>query len=216
VATYQSPRGFLEETDPDRGGCLLLDWRMPELSGLELLGELRRRRVTLPVIVLTAHGDVAACSQAFKAGALDFLEKPADDQSLIEIVRRALALDAQRRAQSREAQAFEQRYGTLSPREREVAELLGIGKPLKQIAIELGIVVQTAAKHRARALEKLGVGNDVELVRQLLHARPSEVAALSGTTAPPRPSVIAARTGTDSDSDGSRTRFSAGTSALGD
>ena len=140
--------------------CAVVDVRMPGMSGLELLEALQAKRVALPVIIMTGHGDVPMAVRAMKAGALDFLEKPFNDQALIEAVQRALGTAAPRPA-SEIAQHFE----TLTPREREVMALIVEGRANKVVGAELGMSVRTVEVHRARIMEKMAVRSLAELVR---------------------------------------------------
>jgi FixJ family two-component response regulator len=167
VEGYESPEKFLAAFDPARPGCLVLDIRMPQLSGLDLQDRLNALSSQLPVIVLTGHGDIASCARAFKAGAFDFLEKPADGPRLVERIREALAKDAERRNRTANPE-IAKRIERLTARERETLELLVRGFSVKQLAAELAIDHRTAAKHRARVHEKMGVNNDAELVRIML------------------------------------------------
>ena len=140
--------------------CAVVDVRMPGMSGLKLLEALQAKRVALPVIIMTGHGDVPMAVRAMKAGALDFLEKPFNDQALIEAVQRALGTAAPRPA-SEIAQHFE----TLTPREREVMALIVEGRANKVVGAELGMSVRTVEVHRARIMEKMAVRSLAELVR---------------------------------------------------
>lgn len=164
---FASATAFLAVYD-NRPGCLVADYRMPDATGLDLQQELRRRKSPLPVIVVTAYGDVATCAAAFRAGAVDFLEKPINGQILISRIRGALSRDARYREQSQRSPLTQQQLNLLTTREREALDRLVDGKSLKQIALEFGVSIQTAAKHRAKVLEKLGVANDIELVRLIL------------------------------------------------
>lgn len=159
---------FLDEYDPQRPGCLILDVRMPQMTGLQLQAALKERGIVLPVIIMTGHSDVATCTESFRNGAFDFIEKPADDGFLIERIHNAIAGDIERRQQETHREEIQKRLATLTPREREVMDAIVSGKSQKRIASELGISFQTAAKHRAKVLAKLQVGNDVEVVRTLL------------------------------------------------
>lgn len=168
VEGFSSAAEFLKEWTPNRHGCLLLDVRMPEMTGLELQTLLAKEKSFLPIIMMSGYGDVATCAQAFRGGAVDFLEKPADHKVLLGRIREAVERDAKRRlAQSANPQ-FQLRLRTLTPREREVMDRLMEGKTLKQIALELNVSVQTSSKHRMRILEKLRVTNDIELLKNLL------------------------------------------------
>ncbi len=166
VETFASAADFLEVFDPKRHGCLVVDIRMPGMSGLALQKQLREAKIEIPVLVVTGHGDVPMCVQAFQNGAFTFLEKPVNHQKFLEEIYRAIEHDSQQRRQrsSDVANLIE----ALSPREREVMELLVAGNSMKHIALQFGISVQTCSKHRARVLEKMAVNNDVELVRLLL------------------------------------------------
>ncbi len=169
---FSSAADFLQSYDSRCAGCLILDVRMPGMTGLELQKELANRDIAVPIIFMTGHGDVPACTESFRNGAFDFIEKPADDGFLINRVRQAIAIDAERCEAARTRQAIEQRIATLTPREREIMNSIIIGKAQKQIASEFGISFQTAAKHRAKVLEKLQARNDVEVVRLLLLLAP--------------------------------------------
>jgi two-component system response regulator FixJ len=166
IETFASAVDFLEQFDPGRVGCLVLDIRMPGMSGLELQKQLREKGVEIPIIFVTGHGDVPMCVQAFETGAFAFLEKPLNHQKFLDEIHRAIDYDMEshRQRSARGTQSAE----ALSPREREVMELVVEGKSIKQIAGLLGISIQTCSKHRSRILEKMHVGNDVELVRLLL------------------------------------------------
>jgi two-component system response regulator FixJ len=149
--------------------CVLTDVRMPDLDGLELLRRLKERNFRGPVVVMTAHGDVSTAVRAMKAGAVDFIEKPFDDDALLAMIRTALnAADAPRVAES-SVKAFA-RLAALSPREREVLELLMLGKPNKAIARDLGLSPRTVEIHRARLLTRLEVGSLAEAVRLAVQA----------------------------------------------
>ena len=167
VECFQFAQQFLEAYDPQRPACLVLDVRMPEMDGLALQERLGRLGEHLPIIFVTGHGDVPTAVQAMKGGAVDFLEKPVDDDVLLERVRQALAEDLQRLRREIEQRDIQLRIDALSPRESEVMQLLYDGKANKQVAAQLGISIQTAAKHRTRALSKMGVKNETELVRLL-------------------------------------------------
>ena len=165
---YRDPRAFLDEYRPDQAGCLLLDVRMPQLGGLDVQRELIRRNVTLPVIFITGHGDVPMAVEAMRAGAVDFIQKPFNDDELIRRVQKALEQDAQERALLERHEEIERRWKELTPREREVATGIADGKANKVVAAELGISVRTAELHRARILQKMGVRSIAQLVKMLL------------------------------------------------
>jgi two-component system response regulator TtrR len=163
VRAFRSGREFLDSYRPEEteGGCLVLDVRMPELSGLDVQQRLWECGVAMPIIFITAHGDVPTCAQAFKAGALEFLEKPVDHAILLTQIRKALARSAQRKQEGE----FGARIGQLTPSEREVLELIVAGKSLKEIANLRNVTVQTIWKQRLSVLDKMGVRSDLELVR---------------------------------------------------
>jgi len=162
---YGSTEAFLEDFRPDQPGCLLLDVRMPGLDGLGLQRELQRRAVTLPIIMITGHGDAAAARSGFKMGALDFIEKPCDCAELVQAVEVALRRDAAARARAASQAAATARLARLSSREREVLELVLAGLRNKQIARRLGIAERTVEDHRASIMRVLGVASVPELVR---------------------------------------------------
>lgn len=168
VATYNSAEDFLSAYDPARPGCLVVDVRMRGLSGLELQARLVEQGCPLPIIILTGHGDVPMAVRAVKAGAFDFLEKPVDDQRLLERIRAALALDAERRQAALARQLALMRLQTLTAREQQVLDLVVAGKPSKLIAFELGIAEKTVEVHRQRVMQKLEVRGVVELVHLVL------------------------------------------------
>lgn len=170
---YEKPSDFLQVYDPTRPGCVVLDVRMPEMSGLELQQELVRRGNPPPIIVVTGHADVPVCTTAFRAGAFDFIEKPANHQLLLGRIQRAIEQDAANRRTRGENPEYLRRRESLTPRERQVLELVVAGQTLKQIAATLKIGMQTAAKHRSRMLEKMQAATDVELVRLVLPAGPT-------------------------------------------
>jgi len=162
---YASTGAFLLDPPPDRPGCVLLDVRLPGPTGLDLQGALQRRGIALPVIFLTGHADVATSVRAMKAGAVDFLEKPVERDTLLDALRRALARDAAQRAAHDDALRRSTRLAVLTPREREVFDRVVAGKLNKQIADELGIGLRTVKAYRAQLMTKLGVDSAAELGR---------------------------------------------------
>ena len=159
---------FLDIYDPYSPGCLVLDVRMPGMTGLQLQVLLNERGIEVPVIIMTGHSDVATCTESFRNGAFDFIEKPADDEFLLSRIRAAIKSDFERCRLEDSKRKIQTRIAALTPREREVMNAIVCGKPQKLIASELGISFQTAAKHRAKVLQKLQVANDVEILRTVL------------------------------------------------
>lgn len=173
TATFASAEDFLAALQPTWRGCVVLDVRMPGLSGLELQQRLLEAGPPLPVIVITAHGDVAAARQAFLARAVDFIEKPFDGEQLLAAIDRALArMRPSPPSPQAAGPAAHDRSAALSAREREVMALMARGLHNRRIAEELGISPRTVEVHKARVLEKLGVKNVVELVRLVEQGRP--------------------------------------------
>jgi FixJ family two-component response regulator len=163
--TYATAEEFLAAWTPDTPGCLVLDLRMPGMTGLSLQQTLAQRGITIPIVFITGHGDIPACVQAMKAGAVDFLEKPFDRERLLHCIQHALSIDCQTREQRDRRTTVLQRYRLLSQRERDVMQLLVAGKTTKQIAAQLRISSKTVDNHRASVLEKMTVDNLVELTR---------------------------------------------------
>ena len=147
VETYLSAQEFLDDYDPAQPGCLLLDLRMPGISGLELQEILRTRNIPIPIIIITGYGEVSAAVQAMQKGAVDFLEKPFNDQVLVDQIQKAIAEDAQIRQQRAEQEAVLARLALLTPREQEVMDLVIAGEPNKVIARQLGISPKTVEFH---------------------------------------------------------------------
>lgn len=170
VEDFESAAAFLEDYDPAQPGCLVLDIRMPGLSGLELQDRLRAQRSAIPIIFITGHGDVPAAVRAVQAGALDFLEKPFDTQRLLDRIGTGFKVDAERRRRQAKRKTCVRRLGCLTSREREVMDLLVAGRTSKEIAGDLGITVQTVSVHRNRIFERMGVGSVVELTRLMFAA----------------------------------------------
>jgi len=167
VETYPSGPDYLSVYDANRPGCLLVDLQMPEMDGLELQEQLASRIEPPPVIFVSGHGNVSKCAEAMKAGAVDFLEKPTDDEKILNVVRRALEMDRRSRCAKASFADTADSMDRLTPREREVMELLYEGETMKNIASRLGISFQTVAKHRTKVLEKLQIRNEAELARLL-------------------------------------------------
>jgi FixJ family two-component response regulator len=165
VAAFASAQDFLAQYDPQAPGCLVLDLAMPAVSGLELQNILTQKGSLLPIIFLTAHGDISKSVQAMKHGASDFLTKPVNDDDLLAAVRAAIEKDHALRREQAELAEVRARLATLTPREREVLEYVIAGKLNKQIAGDLGTVEQTIKIHRAHVMQKMRVRSVAELVR---------------------------------------------------
>ena len=170
VRSFDSARGFLDGFASPDIGCLVVDVRMPDMGGLELQAELVARGTGLPVIVVTGHGDVPLAVQAMKAGAVDFIEKPYNDQQLLDTIARALDMARNRQSQSSFAQEARERVASLTPREAQVLEHLVAGRANKVIAYELGISPRTIEIHRAHVMEKMQARSLSDLVRMALEA----------------------------------------------
>lgn len=163
VDVFESGEAFLARLPPRPAGCVLLDLRMPGLSGLDVLHELKRRGIVLPVIMITAHGDVPKAVAALKAGAADFLEKPFDREPILAAIAAALRPKAPPSAADRDSLAA--RIVLLTPREREVMDLVVAGHTNKMIAHRLNIALRTVEIHRSRVMEKTGAASLSDLVR---------------------------------------------------
>lgn len=162
---FADAESFIAAYQPDRPGCVLTDLRMPGMTGLELQAALRERRIDVPVVVLTAHGDVATARAALKNGAFDFLEKPVDDAMLLEVLHNALRVDRERRAALTARSATDRRIERLTDRERELLALIVAGHQNREIATQLGISARTVEVHKARIMEKLECRSFAELLR---------------------------------------------------
>jgi two-component system response regulator FixJ len=166
--TLGSATEFLDSYDVDQPGCLVLDVRMPAMSGLELQQQLNVRGAMIPVIFITGHGDIPMAVEAMQHGAFDFLQKPFRDQDLIDRLQKALAKDAENRAELKQRDQIRSRFDTLTPREHEVLVLMVRGLPNKIMAAELGVSQRTVEIHRARVMEKTAAGSLAHLVRMHL------------------------------------------------
>ena len=165
---FASASDFLGAYDPRHPGCLLLDVRMPGMSGLDLQQELNRRGATIPVVFITGHGDVPMAVAAMQHGAFDFLQKPFRDQDLLDRVQRAMARDAESRGRLAARTEILTRLDSLTPREKEVMQLVTRGKANKVAGAELGVSQRTVEIHRAHVMEKMRAGSLAELVRMVL------------------------------------------------
>ncbi|MCU7854120.1 MAG: response regulator transcription factor [Candidatus Thiodiazotropha sp. (ex Lucinoma borealis)] len=170
VETFESADAFINSYYPGRSGCLLLDVRMPGMSGLELQEYLRANQIDIPVIIITGHGDVPMAVRAMKSGAIDFIEKPFNDELLLESIRHALALDVRQRDMQSQRAEIATRLARLTPREHEVMVMVTNGKANKEIATSLGVSAKTVEAHRARVMEKMEADSLAELVRMAINA----------------------------------------------
>ncbi len=168
VKTYASAAMFLESFDGESPGCLVLDVRMPGMSGLELQRNLADRNCKLPVIIITGYADVSVCVRAFESGAFAFLQKPIDHQALLRSIHEAIEKDRGLRQKAVLADEILRGLVRLTPREREVMDLIIAGESMKDIGRTLQISLPTCSKHRAKLLAKMKVKNDVLLVRRML------------------------------------------------
>jgi two-component system, LuxR family, response regulator FixJ len=170
VRTYESAAGFLKVAPTVQAGCIITDVRMPELSGIDLLRRLRELKVAAPVIVITAHGDIPLAVEAMRMGAINFLEKPFDDDVLLASVRSALEKGDQDRTRQAERNNIQSRIAALSNRERDVLQGLVAGRANKQIAYDLGISARTIENYRANLMIKMQAASLSDLVRMALIA----------------------------------------------
>ena len=171
VRTYNSADAFLDTFHEDGPGCLIVDVRMPGLSGLQLQQELNVRQITLPVIVVSGHGDIDMAVKAMRQGAVHFLKKPFNKQEVLDEVNSALARHGEQWAQRERQSGFSDSLAALTPREREIAELIVEGKSSKAIARDLDISDRTVDAHRGRILAKFGVRTALELMALFRNAQ---------------------------------------------
>ncbi|WP_028534464.1 response regulator transcription factor [Paludibacterium yongneupense] len=167
---YDSAAAFLEQYHEGDIGCVVLDIRMPQITGLALQETLRERKITIPLVFITGHGDVEQCSRAFKGGAIDFLTKPVDQARLVDSLRRAIRISIQQHKQEVETQEVRARLARISGREREVLERVADGMSSKEIARALDLSPRTVEVHRANLFNKLGVASLADLIRFYLRA----------------------------------------------
>ena len=165
TVTYGAARDFLNASLADQPGCIVIDIRLPDMSGLEFQAQLTQVGVRLPVIMMTGYGDIPMTVRAMKRGAMDFLSKPFRDQDMLDAVMAAIERDRQRRTADDNASQLRQRFGTLTPREQQVMMLVTTGKMNKQVAGELGVSEITAKIHRGAAMRKMGARTLADLVR---------------------------------------------------
>ena len=172
VRTFAAAEDFLAACGDAMAGCIVLDVRMPGMSGLELYEKMNLRQCTLPVIFITGHGDVPMAVEAMKKGAVDFIEKPFNDKELLRVIGQCLERERATRAQRQREGETARRLAGLTEREREVMDLVLAGKLNKQIADVLNISIKTVEVHRARIMDKMGVRSVAELVQAVLPHRP--------------------------------------------
>ncbi len=168
VETFESALAFLQQFDPLRSGCLVLDIRMKGMSGLDLQEHLSKEAIYPPIIIITGHGDVPMAVRAVKAGAIDFIEKPFNDQALLDSIHRAIEQDAKRRGKAMQLAEIEDRLERLTPREREILTLVVSGKRNKTIAYDLNISQSTVEAHRSKVMEKMQARSLSDLMRMML------------------------------------------------
>jgi FixJ family two-component response regulator len=165
VRVFASPQDFLQSKLPEAPGCLVLDVRLPGMSGLAFQQELARLGVALPVIFITGHGDIPMSVRAMKAGAVEFLTKPFHDQELLDAIHIAIERDRERRREAVLVAEVQERYATLTERERQIMTLVVVGRANKQIAAELNLSEMTVKVHRGQVMRKMHAGSLPELVR---------------------------------------------------
>jgi two-component system response regulator FixJ len=174
VETYDSADAFIEGYYPGRSGCLLLDVRMPGMSGLDLQEHFLRENIRIPIIIITGHGDVQMAVRAMKAGAVDFIEKPFNDEILLDSIRNALTLDQELRNEQAQRAEIAARLAHLTPRELEVMGMVTSGQSNKEIATRLGVSAKTVEAHRARVMDKMQADSLADLVKMAMLANFSE------------------------------------------
>ena len=187
VQPWADPLAFLQGFDRDAIGAIVLDVRMPGLSGLQVLDQLREQGVDTPVVMLTGHGTVAMCRRAFKGGAAEFLEKPVDDQALLDALQSAVRQHVRSRQRHSAGREARERYAQLSPRESEVLGFIVGGLTNKEIGRALSLSPRTVEAHRAHLFAKLGAPTLAQLILQ--YAQLVDDAAAAGAPPPPPPTA---------------------------
>ncbi|MCP4128301.1 MAG: response regulator transcription factor [Gammaproteobacteria bacterium] len=168
VEAFSSAQEYLDQFDQERSGCILLDIRMPGMSGLDLQARLSAEQIHPPIVIITGHGDVSMAVRAVQAGAADFLEKPFNDQALLDSVHRALEHDARQRGVASHLSDIRERLERLTPRERVILEQVAAGKRNKVIAADLAISQSTVEVHRSRVMEKMEAASLSDLMRMVI------------------------------------------------
>ncbi|MBI5107811.1 MAG: response regulator transcription factor [Rhodocyclales bacterium] len=168
VETYASAQAFIDGYDAARSGCLVLDVRMPGMSGIELQERLAAQRIRIPIIFITGHGDVQMAVRAVQAGAFDFIEKPFNDQDLLDRIQRAIARDAEQRDRDQQRARLRTLFASLTPRESEVLDLVVEGLSNKAVANALGLSAKTVEVHRAKVMEKMHARSVSDLVKMAM------------------------------------------------
>lgn len=170
VCCYRSAEEFISECSFPDAACLILDLRLPGMTGMKLIEWLRAQNIEMPIIVLSGHGDIPAVVESMKLGAVEFLEKPAENHRLVDRVRELLQSEGVRRSRQAKIQEIRDRFVTLTAREKEIVELLAGGLSSKQIASSVGIALKTVENHRSHVLAKTGAANVASLVRMKMIA----------------------------------------------
>jgi FixJ family two-component response regulator len=170
VRTASTAQEFLNTYDPSSPGCLVLDVRMPGMSGLDLQAEMAARRIELPILIITGYAEVPIAVRAMKAGAFDFIEKPFSDQTLLDRIRKAITVDRNARRERAELSSALDRLANVTPREHDVMEGVVAGKSNKVIAAELGLSMKTVEVHRKRVMDKMGADSLADLIRLVVLA----------------------------------------------
>lgn len=165
VKAFDSAEAFLESYTPDKAGCVLTDVRMPGLGGLQLQETLQEKGYAIPVIIMTAYGDVSTAVRAMKGGAVDFLEKPYNDHALLDLIEEAIKKDEIIRQDQKEADAARARYGLLTPREQQIMQLVVQGRSNKEMAAQLEISTKTVEAHRSKVMSKMEAGSIAALTK---------------------------------------------------
>ncbi len=168
VESYASAQDYLDSFDVTKAGCIILDVRMPGMSGLDLQARLAAEKIHPPIVIITGHGDVPMAVRAVSAGAVDFIEKPFNNQSMLDSVHKAIEVDAVQRGESSRLQDIETHYNTLTPREKEVLQSVIEGKRNKVIAYDMNISQSTVEAHRSKVMDKMSAGSLSELMRMAI------------------------------------------------